>query len=315
MPRRVSSAREYLEPASSPRRVDTLVLGCTHYPLLKPLLRDVLGSQVSPHRQRRRRQPLKRPARSRARIWPPTMRRIRVTGSSRPTIRYSFFSWANAFLGGTIEGVEIRTSAEPIPIGAQRDPILGDMKKCWRIEPRARIGAAPRRPAIVRASRRASVRRRSSRVQHPPTPACRRRDQAGDRHRAPHSCDLACELLCRPTVSRDPGAATGTTGSPTDFLSRRRTRRYRLSSSGRSPSRVPMSRATGRSRRATARTDSRRRRRRAEHVAAPTVVVAGDPSRLAYAGVDDVGKGGERSESAARNDRHAIRTRTRTDHH
>ena len=38
-------AREYLEPL---RRtgVDTLVLGCTHYPLLRPLLQRVMGSEV-----------------------------------------------------------------------------------------------------------------------------------------------------------------------------------------------------------------------------------------------------------------------------
>lgn len=38
-------AREYLEPV---RRagVDTLVLGCTHYPLLKPLIADVVGPDV-----------------------------------------------------------------------------------------------------------------------------------------------------------------------------------------------------------------------------------------------------------------------------
>ena len=38
-------ARDYLEPL---RRagVDTLVLGCTHYPLLKPLLQRIMGSEV-----------------------------------------------------------------------------------------------------------------------------------------------------------------------------------------------------------------------------------------------------------------------------
>src|SRR5204862_686520 len=35
-------AREYLEPLRQ-ARVDTLVLGCTHYPLLKPLLQRVMG--------------------------------------------------------------------------------------------------------------------------------------------------------------------------------------------------------------------------------------------------------------------------------
>lgn len=38
-------AREYLRPLVD-ARVDTLVLGCTHYPLLKPLLADVLGDNV-----------------------------------------------------------------------------------------------------------------------------------------------------------------------------------------------------------------------------------------------------------------------------
>jgi glutamate racemase len=38
-------AEEYLRPIQT-EPVDTLVLGCTHYPLLKPLLADILGSQV-----------------------------------------------------------------------------------------------------------------------------------------------------------------------------------------------------------------------------------------------------------------------------
>jgi glutamate racemase len=38
-------AREYLEPLMA-RGIDTLVLGCTHYPLLKPTLHQVLGSAV-----------------------------------------------------------------------------------------------------------------------------------------------------------------------------------------------------------------------------------------------------------------------------
>ncbi len=38
-------AREYLEPVVR-AKVDTVVLGCTHYPLLKPLLHDVLGPGV-----------------------------------------------------------------------------------------------------------------------------------------------------------------------------------------------------------------------------------------------------------------------------
>ncbi len=38
-------AREYLTPLKR-AQVDTLVLGCTHYPLLKPLLQGVMGSGV-----------------------------------------------------------------------------------------------------------------------------------------------------------------------------------------------------------------------------------------------------------------------------
>ena len=36
------TAQEYLKPIMA-NNIDTLVLGCTHYPLLKPLLQDVLG--------------------------------------------------------------------------------------------------------------------------------------------------------------------------------------------------------------------------------------------------------------------------------
>jgi len=38
-------AREYLEPLAA-AAVDTLVLGCTHYPLLKPLIAEVMGPDV-----------------------------------------------------------------------------------------------------------------------------------------------------------------------------------------------------------------------------------------------------------------------------
>ena len=39
------TAQEYLRPVLA-EEVDSLVLGCTHYPLLKPLLRDVAGARV-----------------------------------------------------------------------------------------------------------------------------------------------------------------------------------------------------------------------------------------------------------------------------
>ncbi|MBM4180128.1 MAG: glutamate racemase [Betaproteobacteria bacterium] len=40
------TAQEYLKPVLA-ENVDSLVLGCTHYPLLKPLLRDVVGPEVA----------------------------------------------------------------------------------------------------------------------------------------------------------------------------------------------------------------------------------------------------------------------------
>jgi len=38
-------ARNYLKPLKD-ARVDTVILGCTHYPLLKPVIREVLGREV-----------------------------------------------------------------------------------------------------------------------------------------------------------------------------------------------------------------------------------------------------------------------------
>jgi glutamate racemase len=40
------TAVEYLKPVTC-REIDTLVLGCTHYPLLKPLLRELVGNEIS----------------------------------------------------------------------------------------------------------------------------------------------------------------------------------------------------------------------------------------------------------------------------
>ena len=39
------TAAEYLKPVLV-ERIDTLVLGCTHYPLLKPLLQEVAGPEI-----------------------------------------------------------------------------------------------------------------------------------------------------------------------------------------------------------------------------------------------------------------------------
>jgi len=40
------TAEDYLKPLMA-EHIDTLVLGCTHYPLLKPLLRQVVGDEVA----------------------------------------------------------------------------------------------------------------------------------------------------------------------------------------------------------------------------------------------------------------------------
>ena len=40
------AAQEYLRPVLA-EKVDTLVLGCTHYPLLKPLLQEVAGPEIT----------------------------------------------------------------------------------------------------------------------------------------------------------------------------------------------------------------------------------------------------------------------------
>ncbi|HRT26725.1 MAG TPA: glutamate racemase [Syntrophales bacterium] len=39
------TAQEYLKPVIA-ERIDTLVLGCTHYPLLKPLLQEIVGEGI-----------------------------------------------------------------------------------------------------------------------------------------------------------------------------------------------------------------------------------------------------------------------------
>ena len=39
-------ARNYLKPLKD-ARVDTVILGCTHYPLLKPVIKEVLGKEVA----------------------------------------------------------------------------------------------------------------------------------------------------------------------------------------------------------------------------------------------------------------------------
>jgi glutamate racemase len=100
-------AREYLEPLIA-ADVDTLVLGCTHYPLLKPLLREVLGPSVK----------LIDSAEETAAETARTLAAKDMTAapSADPSYRFvasddplQFLQLGQRFLGGTMEGVEIRT--------------------------------------------------------------------------------------------------------------------------------------------------------------------------------------------------------------
>jgi glutamate racemase len=100
-------AEEYLAPLAA-ADVDTVVLGCTHYPLLKPLLADVLGPAVrlidsaeetaAETARILTRADIKAPARARA--------SHRFVASDDPL---QFLQLGQRFLGDAIEGVEIRS--------------------------------------------------------------------------------------------------------------------------------------------------------------------------------------------------------------
>ena len=100
-------AREYLEPMLGDE-IDTLVLGCTHYPLLKPLLREVLGPDV------RLIDSAEETAAETARTLSAT--HLNAAATADPDYRFiasddplQFLQLGQRFLGGTMEGVEIRT--------------------------------------------------------------------------------------------------------------------------------------------------------------------------------------------------------------
>ena len=99
-------AREYLEPFRA-ERVDTLVLGCTHYPLLKPLIADVLGPDVALIDS------AEQTAAEARRVL--EGKRLLANGGA-PQRRYvasdapdQFLRMAERFLGAPIDGVETHT--------------------------------------------------------------------------------------------------------------------------------------------------------------------------------------------------------------
>jgi glutamate racemase len=99
--------REYLEPLIA-ADIDTLVLGCTHYPLLKPLLREILGPSV------RLIDSAEETAAETARTLHDA--HLEADAAAEPTYRFiasddplMFLQLGQRFLGGTMEGVEIRT--------------------------------------------------------------------------------------------------------------------------------------------------------------------------------------------------------------
>lgn len=98
---------EYLQPFIA-ANVDTLVLGCTHYPLLKPVLAGVLGDSVQ----------LIDSAAETAAETARTLedKGLATTDGHEATHRFiasddplMFLQLGQRFLGGTIEGVEVRT--------------------------------------------------------------------------------------------------------------------------------------------------------------------------------------------------------------
>jgi glutamate racemase len=100
-------AEEYLEPFVR-GDVDTLVLGCTHYPLLKPLLADILGPGVTLIDS------AEETAAETARIL--AEERLAAPTDAEPTYRFvasddplMFLQLGQRFLGGAIERVEVKT--------------------------------------------------------------------------------------------------------------------------------------------------------------------------------------------------------------
>jgi glutamate racemase len=100
-------AREYLAPLLR-EEVDTLVLGCTHYPLLKPLLADELGPAVTLIDSAEETAIEAAAVLRHGGICAPddVRSRYRFVASDDPLM---FLQLGQRFLGGAIESVEIKT--------------------------------------------------------------------------------------------------------------------------------------------------------------------------------------------------------------
>ena len=103
-PELMAVAHEYLDPLTA-AGVDTLILGCTHYPLLTGVMSYVMGDEVTLVSQRRGdrqgRLPAARPARPRARrALPAPVHRFLTTGQPE-----EFAAIGRRFLGPELESV------------------------------------------------------------------------------------------------------------------------------------------------------------------------------------------------------------------
>lgn len=110
-PELVATARGYLAPLQA-RGVDTVVLGCTHYPFLKGVLGYVLGPEV---------QLVSSDVETAQEVYRALLEHdLLADGAAEPTYSYratganteAFMSLANRFLGANVEHVELlRTGA------------------------------------------------------------------------------------------------------------------------------------------------------------------------------------------------------------
>lgn len=99
-------AREYLEPFRD-HGVDTLVLGCTHYPLLKPMIADIMGPNVRLiDSAEETAADAQRLLAEHALAAPNGAARYRFVASDD---REQFLALGQRFLGDVIESVELRT--------------------------------------------------------------------------------------------------------------------------------------------------------------------------------------------------------------